>query len=172
MTSDMISGTDSGTDSRTGNMVLFAGIAVAVMILSQLVGYWVNSNIPVNSTVEINNLIHFTHIRNYGGVFGLAQGMGWVFGLISIGLLAAVVGYLWLSKAVQRYEFICFGFVVGGGAGNVLDRLVYGSVIDFIDIQHIPYWNYVFNTADVMIHVGIWPLLLLSFFHDWRRNSS
>jgi len=41
--------------------------------------------------------------------------------------------------------------------------LVYGSVIDFIDIQHIPYWSYIFNTADLMIHVGIWPMLILSF---------
>ncbi|MEC7765651.1 MAG: signal peptidase II, partial [Pseudomonadota bacterium] len=62
-----------------------------------------------------------------------------------------------------RYEYICFGFIVGGGGSNILDRLVYGSVIDFINIQQIPYWNYIFNTADLMVHVGIWPMLILSF---------
>ncbi|MDP6413606.1 MAG: signal peptidase II [Gammaproteobacteria bacterium] len=150
---------------KSKNMTGFALIVFAVLLLSQLTGVWVNSNIPLNSTLEINGLIHFTHIRNFGGVFGLAQGMGWVFGLINISLLAAVIAYLWFGKAVQRYEFICFGFVVGGGASNVLDRLIYGSVIDFIDIQHIPFWNYVFNTADMMVHIGIWPMLLLSFMN-------
>lgn len=149
--------------AKISNMLWFALLALVVVSASQLVGYWINSTIPVNSTVELNSLIHFTHVRNHGGVFGMLQGMGWVFGLISVGLLVAVTCYLWFGSAIQRYEYVCFGFIVGGGASNILDRFIYGSVIDFIDIQHIPYWNYVFNTADVMVHVGIWPLLLFSF---------
>jgi signal peptidase II len=94
----------------------------------------------------------------------MLQGMGWIFAVISIGLLIGVSAYLWFSPAIKRYEYISFGFIVGGGASNILDRFVYGSVIDFIDIQHVPYWNYIFNTADVMVHVGIWPLLFFSFF--------
>ena len=89
--------------------------------------------------------------------------MGWIFGLIGFSLLIAVVTYLWFGKEVKHYEYVCFGFIVGGGGSNILDRLVYGNVIDFIDIQHIPYWNYIFNTADLMVHVGIWPMLILSF---------
>ncbi|MDA1372413.1 MAG: signal peptidase II [Proteobacteria bacterium] len=159
--------------SKIRHMALFISIVIGVLLASQLIGYWVNNTIAQNSTVELNSLIHFTHIRNYGGVFGLAQGMGWIFGLISIGLLCAVMAYLWFGKAVQHYEYICFAFIVGGGASNILDRLIYGSVIDFIDIQHIPYWNYVFNTADVMVHVGIWPMLVLSFLaHPASDDSS
>lgn len=159
-------------NEKTVNISLYLCITLFVLTASQLVGYWVNNNIALNTTWEINNLIHFTHIRNYGGVFGLAQGMGWLFGLISICLLISVTAYLSLSEQVNRYEFICFGFIVGGGASNILDRLIYGSVIDFIDIQHIPYWNYVFNTADVMIHIGIWPMLVISlFFHDTEKDS-
>jgi len=153
-------------DAKSKNLFLFFLIAFSVVAFSQAIGYWVNSTIAEGSTIEINGLIHFTHIRNHGGVFGMLQGMSSLFALISIGLLAAVVAYLWLSSSIKRYEYICFAFVVGGGASNILDRFIYGSVIDFLDIQHIPYWNYVFNTADVMIHVGIWPLLLLSFFFE------
>lgn len=152
-------------------MALFAGVAIGVLGLSQLVGYWVNTSIPLNSTVELNYLIHFTHIRNYGGVFGMLQGLGWLFAIISVSLLIAVSAYLWLGKSISRVEYLCFGFIVGGGASNILDRLIYGSVIDFIDIQHIPYWNYVFNTADVMVHVGIWPLLFYSFFLDSKEQA-
>ncbi len=150
--------------SKSGNMTLFFGISLAVLGLSQLIGYWINTNIALNSSVELNSLIHFTHIRNYGGVFGMMQGMGWLFGAISLFLLISLSVYLWLGTSIKRCEYLCFGFIVGGGASNILDRFLYGSVIDFIDIQHIPYWNYIFNTADVMVHAGIWPLLFFSFF--------
>ncbi len=156
---------------RNINMALYLAIAVTVAAFSQLSGYWVNNTIPLNSTVELNSLVHFTHIRNYGGVFGLGQGLGWLFGLFSITLLAGVSAYLWLGKNIARFEYICFGFIVGGGASNIIDRLLRGSVIDFIDIQHIPYWNYIFNTADVMVHVGIWPLLFYSLFYQQNETK-
>lgn len=159
-------------NEKSLNMIAFFATAVSALLLSQAIGFWVNSNIPINSTMELNSLIHFTHIRNFGGVFGLAQGSGWLFGLVSIAILVGVIAYLWLGKTLQRFEYICFGFIVGGGASNILDRLVHGSVIDFIDIQHIPYWNYVFNTADVMIHLGIWPMLLLSLLAARSDSSS
>ncbi|MBM86817.1 MAG: signal peptidase II [Gammaproteobacteria bacterium] len=157
---------------KAANKFLYLGITLLVLTFSQLIGYWVNNNIALNTTWEINSLIHFTHIRNYGGIFGIGQGMGWLFGLVSISLLIAVTAYLWLNTQASRYEFICFGFIVGGGASNLLDRLIYGSVIDFINIQHIPYWNYVFNTADVMVHIGIWPMLIISIFsHKTAKES-
>lgn len=154
------------------NMLSYFAIAIAVLLFSQAIGYWVNNNIAQNATLEVSSLVHFTHIRNFGGVFGLAQGSGWLFGMVSIGLLLGISTYLWLSKDLQRYEYICFGLVVGGGASNITDRLVYGSVIDFIDVQHIPFWNYVFNTADVMIHLGIWPMLLLSILAHRKHTDS
>jgi signal peptidase II len=159
-------------NSKANKMAIFSTIAISVLLASQAIGYWINNSIAQNTTLEINNFIHFTHIRNFGGVFGMFQGSGGIFALISLSLLAAVIAYLAMSKTIERYEYICFGFIVGGGASNILDRLVYGSVIDFIDIQHIPYWNYIFNTADVMVHVGIWPMLFLSFFSQKKSEPA
>mgnify|MGYP001167866694 FL=1 len=144
------------------HMYLYGCLVLGVLIVCQLSGFWINENLPQNTSLEINDFLYFTHIRNFGGIFGLGQDMGWLFGLISLFLLIGVSAYLWMSPATRRYEYICFGFIVGGGLSNVLDRLIYGSVIDFIDIQNIPFWNYIFNTADLMIHVGIWPMLFLS----------
>lgn len=153
-------------NKKNTHIALFSGIALTVLLLSQGIGYWVNSTLAVGTSFEFTNLIHFTHVRNFGGVFGMFQGSGFVFGFFSFGLLSMVVAYLWFSNSLKRYEYICFGFIVGGGASNILDRLLYGSVIDFIDIQHIPYWNYVFNTADMMVHIGIWPMLIFGFVFD------
>ena len=145
------------------HMYLYGCLVLSVLLICQLSGFWINENLPKNSSFEINDFLYFTHIRNFGGIFGLAQDMGWLFGLISLLLLIGVSAYLWVSSTTRRYEYICFGFIVGGGLSNVLDRLIYGSVIDFIDLQNIPFWSYIFNTADLMIHVGIWPMLILSF---------
>ncbi len=158
--------------SRKSLIVLFAFIAIACMATAQAIGYLVNTTIAENSTVVINSFIHFTHVRNHGGVFGMLQGSGWLFALFSAALLIGVIIYLAIGKDLQRYEYVCFGFIVGGGASNVLDRLLYGSVIDFIDIQHIPYWNYIFNTADMMVHIGIWPMLLFSILTGLEMSSA
>ena len=157
--------------SKQRQLIYFAAIALSILAISQLSSYLVNHHIPLGQTIELNSLIYFTHIRNLGGVFGMFQGQGWIFALFSFALIIALVVYLLRSKSVQTYEYLCFGFVVGGGGSNVLDRLIYGSVVDFIDIQHIPFWHYIFNVADVMIHVGLWPMLLFSL-RDSRRQSS
>ncbi len=149
---------------KSWNLALFTVVALAVLGLAQLSGYLVNLRIPENTTVVLNSLMHLTHIRNHGGVFGMLQGSGWAFALISSGLLLAVLLYLLKIPNVPRYEFVCFAFIVGGGASNILDRIIYGSVVDYINIQGIPFWHYIFNTADVMVHLGVWPLLLMSLF--------
>lgn len=142
----------------------FALIALACLLVSQLGSYLINQNLPQGDSIVVLPFLHFTHLRNLGGVFGLAQGQGWIFAVFSILLISALVAYLWRSTQVRTYEFLCFGFVAGGGVSNVLDRLVYGSVIDFINVQGIPYWNYIFNTADTFIHIGLWPMLFIALF--------
>mgnify|MGYP001027454128 FL=1 len=153
---------NSVPSSPTRHFRLFILTAGLCLLIAQLIGYWVNVSIPEGSSVELNPLLHLTHVRNHGGVFGMAQGQGWLFGAFSVLLLAGVCAYLWFGAALARVEYLCFGLIVGGGASNILDRWVYGSVIDFINVQGIPFWHYVFNPADVMIHLGIWPMLLLT----------
>jgi signal peptidase II len=142
----------------------FGAVALVCLGLSQLGSFLINQYLPQGDSVVVLPMLYFTHIRNLGGVFGLAQGHGWLFALFSSALIAALIGYLWRSAQVRTYEFLCFGFVAGGGTSNVLDRIIYGSVIDFINVQGIPYWNYIFNTADTFIHLGLWPMLFIALF--------
>lgn len=157
---------------RQHSMLLFAVVALLVLAGSQASSYLINANIPLGDSVAIfDPALYFTHIRNLGGVFGMAQGKGWLFALFSFALLTGLIVYLWRARDLQTFEYLCFGFVAGGGFSNVLDRLVYGSVVDFIDVRGIPFWHYIFNTADVFIHVGLWPLLIYSLMAS-RQNTS
>ena len=152
-------------------MLLFAVITALVLAGSQASSYLINTNIPLGDSVAVfDPALYFTHIRNLGGVFGMAQGKGWLFALFSFALLTGLVIYLWRASGLQKFEYLCFGFVAGGGFSNVLDRLIYGSVVDFIDVRGIPFWHYIFNTADVFIHVGLWPLLIYSLMAS-RNNT-
>ncbi|HDZ10537.1 signal peptidase II [Pseudohongiella sp.] len=155
-------------DQRAPYLVYFAMISAACLALSQLGSYLVNTHIPLGSSVQISPVLHFTHIRNLGGVFGLAQGQGWIFAVFSVVLIGALVWYLLRGRQVRVYEFLCFGFIAGGGLSNVLDRLLYGSVIDFIDVRGIPFWHYIFNTADTFVHIGLWPMLFIGLL--WHRD--
>ena len=150
--------------SRSRHFAWFSAIALSCLAVSQMGSFLVEKNIAQGDSVVISSILHFTHIRNMGGVFGMAQGQGWLFAAFSLVLIAGLVIYLGRSSQVRTYEFICFGLVAGGGISNILDRLIYGSVIDFIDIKGIPYWHYIFNTADTFIHLGLWPMLFISIF--------
>jgi signal peptidase II len=140
-------------------LVIFSTTAVAALALAQLGSYLVQLLLPLHETFVVNRVVHFTHIRNTGLVFGVYPGSN--IAVAVAGAAVVVGGCLFLLRtATRRYQFICLGLIVGAAASNVLDRIIYGAVIDFIDIQGIPYWHYIFNTADLMIHLGAWPLAI------------
>jgi len=158
--------TQRAAPQRSRYLIIFVLLSCTSLGLSQLSSYLVNTYIELGNSIVITGFLHFTHIRNMGGVFGLAQGQGWLFALFSLVLISALVVYLARSKQARIYEFLCFGLIAGGGLSNILDRLIYGSVIDFIDVKGIPFWQYIFNTADTLIHLGLWPMLIIGvFFH-------
>ncbi len=132
---------DRHATHRTQMFGRFAVTVVVGLFTAQFGSYLVNSYIPVQSTVEINSFLHFTHIRNMGGVFGVFQGSGWIFAAFSLILVGGLTLFLIKSPTIRPFEFILFGLIVGGGASNILDRIIYGSVIDFIDVQQIPNWT-------------------------------
>lgn len=140
---------------------LVAFLALATAQLGSLLVY---KFLPIGRSVELLPFLNFTHVRNLGGIFGLFQGKGWIFGAVSLLFLVGLVWFVIRDRSLKPFEYICYGLILGGGGSNIVDRLIYGSVIDFIDVRGIPYWKYIFNTADMMIHLGIWPLLLYGFF--------
>jgi len=145
-------------------MKLYALAAAAVLGVSQLGSWLIHTYLPQYKSVTVLPFLHFTHVRNMGGVFGIAQGKGWIFTGISFVFLCVLTAFVWREGKLRRFEYLCCGLILGGGLSNIVDRMIYGSVIDFIDVKGIPGWDYVFTTADTFIHLGIWPWLLLGWF--------
>jgi signal peptidase II len=117
----------------------------------------------------IPNVLHFTYIRNNGAAFSLFQGHEWLRWLsLIVSLILIAIGIF--RSFSNIWEQVGFGLILAGAAGNGIDRLFFGSVVDFIDIRLINFA--VFNWADASINIGIICLLINSFFDRSPRANS
>ncbi len=109
----------------------------------------------------IENILHLTYVENRGAAFGMLAEHRWVFMAFSILAIVAIFVWLWHEKPKSIWLRLAAAFIVGGGIGNMIDRIARGFVVDFIDVRCIDF--YVFNVADSFVCVGcamffIWVL--------------
>jgi signal peptidase II len=101
----------------------------------------------------VRNIFHFTLVHNTGIAFGLFKNMGIVFIIIPIIVIIFIISHLYHqsnNKDVGKVYIFAFSLILGGAIGNLVDRIVFGYVIDFIDFRVWP----VFNVADSAITIG------------------
>ena len=101
----------------------------------------------------IPNVLRFTYVENRGMAFGLLSDQRWVFMVLSVVGIALVGVYLWFF-AKTTLSRVSLAMIIGGGIGNMIDRIVLGFVIDFIDFCAFDFWIWVFNVADAAVCVG------------------
>ena len=116
----------------------------------------------VGDTVPIiEDVFHFTYIRNEGAAFGMLSEHRWVFMTLSVIAIIAIGVYLFKFCKEALFTKIGLALVIGGGIGNMIDRVLLGYVIDFIDFCAFPnLWKWVFNIADSCVCVGTFMLSL------------
>ena len=120
---------------------------------------------PGDGTDLIPGVLRFTYVENTGAAFGMLKDSRWVFLVISTVAIAAMIFYLLKFPPKSRLTGLSFALVIGGGIGNMIDRIARGYVIDFIDFCAFPkVWKYVFNVADACVCVGVVALVLCLFF--------
>jgi signal peptidase II len=140
------------------------GLAVLVVVLDQLSKYWILSvlRLPERATVEVLWPMQFTRIWNEGVSFGLLQAQHDVvrWGLVVFSLGVAVLLAVWARSQTRLLPALGLGLVIGGAVGNAIDRARFGAVVDFIDVQRLGFFPWIFNIADSGITVGVVLLLL------------
>ncbi|MCR9270410.1 MAG: signal peptidase II [Hyphomonadaceae bacterium] len=108
--------------------------------------------------IEVLPFFDLTMVWNRGISFGIGQSEGVMRWVLVILTTAIAIGFtVWLVNAARRFTGIALALVIGGAFGNVIDRVRFGAVVDFLDFSGIfrPYFfNYVFNVADAAISVG------------------
>ena len=128
-------------------------IMAAVVALDQISKLLVVAFLYRDSVPLIRNVLHFTYVENRGMAFGLLQDHRWVFLVFSVVGIALMCFYLF-RYAVTPPTRIGLALIVGGGIGNMIDRIFRGFVVDFIDFCAFDFWVWVFNVADAAVCVG------------------
>jgi signal peptidase II len=133
-------------------------IAALVFILDRIAKSAVIHYVSGGTSLPVlDGIFHITLVHNTGAAFGILRGGGWLFMLTSLAAIAAISFYALVKKPVKKSLAISLGLVMGGAAGNLFDRILYGHVIDFLDFRVWP----VFNIADSCITTGTAVILFM-----------
>lgn len=145
-------------------------IGIALAVADQVIKYLVVANINENQVIPvITNLLNFTHIHNEGVAFGMFDGMRWVFVALTVVLLAGIIGIMFKKRPDSKMFYISVALIVGGGIGNLIDRIMFGYVIDYISLSFFPP---ICNFADYCITFGTALLIIyILFFSDFFKKE-
>lgn len=155
-------------------MLYWLWLSAGVVALDQLTKWLVDTSLPLYESIELLPFFELTYLRNPGAAFSfLAQAGGWQrWFFIGLAVTASgLIGY-WLRRLDRdrHWEAAAWALVLGGAVGNLIDRVVYGYVIDFLDffydVHHFP----PFNVADSAITVGV-AMLLIDSFRGTRETA-
>lgn len=147
------------------NRKKFLYLILILFFLDRLTKEIVRAAIPLNFSIPIlKDIFHITHITNTGIAFGLARNNNLPFAVLSGAILLLLIFFFVKSK--KRSELMPISLIIAGAAGNILDRIIYGSVCDFLDFRIWP----IFNLADSFVTIGGVVLFYLEFLKKPRAS--
>ncbi|MFW6381646.1 MAG: signal peptidase II [Bacillota bacterium] len=135
-------------------------IITGIVLLDQIIKYIIyHSFYPGQSQPVMENVFHLTYVKNTGAAFGIMQGYNYIFIIFSLVVLAFFIYHIVTGRIDSLLFRIASGLLLGGAMGNLLDRIIHGYVIDYLDFRFWP----VFNVADVSVVVGVLLMLIFIF---------
>ena len=135
-------------------LVLAALDQITKQLMYNIAGGMQGFSIPL-----IKNFFHLTYVENHGGVFGLLQGKINLFTIASAVLIIYVIAVEYKNfKNYSKWTKIGVAVIAAGAAGNMIDRIFRGFVVDMIDFNGL--WHFVFNVADMYVHIGIYIIVI------------
>jgi len=145
------------------------GFALLIIVVDQLTKAWILSGLDLREVRHVlvwPPIFNFTWVENRGVSFGLfGDGSArWMLSVFSI-VVAGILGW-WALKADRRLLVSAIGLIMGGAIGNVIDRIRFGFVVDFLDFSGTGFFPWVFNVADSAITVGVILLILDSVLSE------
>lgn len=150
-------------------MLKWLNLSALVIVLDQLSKWLMTSWLDLHQTVPVLPSFNLTLAHNYGAAFSFLASAGgwqrWFFVILAVAVSLVLI--IWLKKLQHhaRLEAASLALILGGAIGNVIDRLIYGYVVDFLDVYYGSYHWPAFNIADSAICVGAVLLIFDSFRH-------
>lgn len=144
--------------------------AILCVIADLVTKYLTVRGLALGQSIKvIDGVLNFTYVENRGMAFGWLADRREIFLILSaVMLIALFIFAFYYRKQAGLWLKIACGLVLGGGIGNMIDRIRLGYVIDFIDVCLFDFWKWVFNVADSCVCVGVFMLALYLIFDNFR----
>lgn len=144
---------------------------IIFVLLDQLSKGLVNICFNLNESIEIiPNFFNLTYVHNQGAAFSIFTGARWLFIIIAIIALNIIFIFFIRDKKLKNSEIVTYSLLIGGIIGNLIDRILYGYVVDFLDFTIFGYNFAIFNLADSFIVIAIIILLILALGEKKCKN--
>ena len=141
---------------------LIFSAAFLVILIDQISKFIIRNSMHLSQSIPVvKNIFHITYIQNLGAGFGILQQQTLFLILVSAIVVSVILFYSKRIGKKDRLLQIIAGIVLGGTVGNLIDRIIYGYVIDFLDFRIWP----VFNIADSAVTIGV--ILLIAYY--WKK---
>jgi signal peptidase II len=156
----------------SGKWRIVAGWVTAIVVVDQLTKVIVDRTMPLHHSIPlVDGLFNLTYVRNTGAAFGIFSGSHEAFRLPFLILVSVVaIGFIFVMlRRLREGEtglVTALAFILGGAIGNLIDRLIYGEVIDFLDVYWRNYHWPAFNIADSFITIGVGIMLFFLYKHE------
>lgn len=146
---------------------LFIFLTAIVIVLDQITKSIVRNKLPEGTVIPIiDGYLRFKGVRNPGGAFGLLPESKILLVIITAFVILFVMIYYLINKPEKKSIIIALSLIVGGAIGNLIDRIAFDKVTDFIDLRFWP----VFNLADVAIVMGVIVFIVIIFKNESAKN--
>jgi signal peptidase II len=152
-------------------------LPILVVALDQLTKAIVRSTLPLHTSVTVvPGFVDFTHVLNSGAAFGILNTADFPFKSVVIAIIAttALIGVGMYAASLAHHQLVArigLALIIGGAAGNLLDRVVAGSVVDFVDVYWRSYHFWAFNVADSAITIGV-AIMIFDMLGISERSAS
>lgn len=150
-------------------------ISLLFVVIDQIVKILVISKLALQQPITIiNNFFNITYVRNTGAAWSILSGNVLLLIMISVLALVAIYYYLIKDKELNKIDMVSYSMLIGGIIGNLIDRVVHGYVIDYLDFKIFNYNFPIFNVADTLIVISIIIIgisLIVGEYREQNRNK-
>ena len=152
-------------------------LPMVIVAVDQATKAMVKQALPLHDSVTIiPGFMDFTHVLNSGAAFGILNGVDFPFKTVAIAVIAmaALIGVGLYAASISHHQLIArvgLALILGGAAGNLIDRVLFGSVVDFVDVYWRNHHFWAFNVADSAISVGV-AIMILDMLGVQSRSAS
>jgi signal peptidase II len=154
------------------NWMMLAGV---IIIADQITKAIASAELVMYKAVVVMPMFNFTLMHNEGAAFSFLSDAGgwqrWFFTAVSLFVSILLVFWIKKLKSEEKFQAISFSLILGGAVGNLIDRVRFGYVVDFIEIYYQQYSWPAFNIADSAISIGVVVLIVDTLFPNLFRKS-